>query len=407
MTPYTGELAADVRRHVSHRVGKDGAHAIVDLMNREYHPGMLIHFVCIEYVRVPATYYRPFIIGVGTTKEVNAGKCLTEFMNILNQNGKLSPGCQLFFARHPSDSRWPAAVSNYTKRFGKIQFAHADENPLFVVGTQTQDRMNEELTRPYDHRRELKELTQRKANEVGMSTHPFVKVVFPPRVVLHQEFVPPRRVTNTNTECNVGTPRRDTGTGGPSSTTTTSSAVAMHSPPATPTLTTGAPAPATTASTNAVATHTPNPATPTLTTGAPAPATTASTNAVATHTPTPATPTLTTGAPAPETTPESERIRTMLVEMRAEQESQLGVMIQEFRVMLRVANDDDDDSGQRDVHDDADRQWAISEDEVIQSIEQEEALAEELVQQSQPTGGPDDDAALLALLPDQCSWCGR
>ena len=97
----------------------------------------------------------------------------------------------------------------------------------------------------------------------------------------------------------------------------------------------------------------------------------------------------------------------MLVEMRAEQESQLGVMIQEFRDMLRVANDDDDDdSGQRDVHDDADRQWAISEDEVMQSIEQEEALAEELVQQSQPTGGPDDDAALPALLPDQCSWCG-
>ena len=58
----------------------------------------------------------------------------------------------------------------------------------------------------------------------------------------------------------------------------------------------------------------------------------------------------------------------MLVERRAEEETQLGAMIQEFRGMLRVGNDsatcDDHDSGQRDVHDDADRQWTMSEDEL-------------------------------------------
>ena len=78
---------------------------MIDLMNREHPSGMLMHCVCVEYVRLPTLYYRPLIIGVGTTKQVNAGKVLTKFMSILNENGKLSRGCKLFFARHPSDCR--------------------------------------------------------------------------------------------------------------------------------------------------------------------------------------------------------------------------------------------------------------------------------------------------------------
>ena len=75
IAPDTAGKPIDIRHHIKHSIGKEGAFALIELMNK-YHPaGKLIHHVCIEYVRVPAPYYRPFIIG----STVTAGKVLTDF----------------------------------------------------------------------------------------------------------------------------------------------------------------------------------------------------------------------------------------------------------------------------------------------------------------------------------------
>ena len=125
-------------------------------MNK-YHGGSLIHRVCIEYVRLPSHYYRPFIIGGPTTKASQAGNVLTQFMQILHDSNKLSPGCSLQFARHPSDGRWNSAIENYEKVSGEVQYVRAERNPLYVAGEQTQSYLNQVLEHPFDHRFELAE----------------------------------------------------------------------------------------------------------------------------------------------------------------------------------------------------------------------------------------------------------
>ena len=83
MAPYTGDKQVNTHRHVRSRLGKSGAKALIDLMNK-HHDGKSIHRICLEYVRLPADYYRPFIIGSANTIESKAGHVLTQFMEVLN-----------------------------------------------------------------------------------------------------------------------------------------------------------------------------------------------------------------------------------------------------------------------------------------------------------------------------------
>ena len=92
MTSDTAGKPINVRHHVPNRFDKDGAKALINVMNKDNPVGKLIHHVCIEYVRLHSLYYHTFIIGQDETKESQAGKVLTDFMTILNNNKKNSQG---------------------------------------------------------------------------------------------------------------------------------------------------------------------------------------------------------------------------------------------------------------------------------------------------------------------------
>ena len=205
MASDSARKPTDEQHHVPHKLGQAGAKALISLMNRHHPPGKLIHRVCIEYVRLPSHYYRPFIIGNSQTSANRAGKILTDFMVTLNNHHKLSRGCVLQFARHPSDRRWPSAIANYQSVF---EYVAKETNPLYIAGERTQERLNETLSQPYDHQRELHERTKVKSNSPRL-THPFVQFIFPTQR-FRQQFVAPRPLIT-------GSPST-TATGSPSTT---------------------------------------------------------------------------------------------------------------------------------------------------------------------------------------------
>ena len=386
MAPDTAGKPINEQHHVPHSLSKQGANALISLMNRHHPAGKLIHRVCIEYVRLPSQYYRPFIIGSSQTSTNQAGKILTDFMTTLNNHQKLARGCVLQFARHPSDDRWPAAIVNYESVFGKIEYVTGERNPLYIAGERTQDRLNEIMSHPYDHQRELHERTKAKASSPRL-THPFVQFTFPTQR-FRQQFVAPRPLIT-------GSPS----TGSPSTTTMTAVSTGdTHSP----SVNTTTPSPTTmvTAST---------PTTPVTTT-------TISTVSVSTTTPeitpvvvvtpsTPATPVVSTvpllsplfdvsdfdfdtsSVPSadPDPSPNVTGLQSTtgaivhMQEARAEVESDMGAMIDEFRSLMAMTDDDDDGDNnlddvdgvrQRDVHTDSDRSWAMTEDEIVEEVAQ-------------------------------------
>ena len=359
----TGGQQADVQHHVSNRIGKDGALALVALMNK-YHREKLIHHVCIEYVRLPAMYYRPFIIGGGTTIEAKAGNVLTEFMRILNENKKLAGGCVLQFARHPSDSRWLSAITNYETAFGTtIEYVAADENPLYVAGERTQAYLNEILERPYNHREELRE-------RVGTQnyTNPFVQFIFPPRRLctnpsvlpqLRQPFVPPRPVIDPAPE---PAPEPDT------------PATPANEPdaPVTPANEPDAPVTPATPATPANDFNVPI-LHPTIQSIFDVPNFDFDTPSEPSADPDPD-PMVSQSDVSPSTI-----IRNNLQEARAEQESDMGAMIDEFRELMTMSDGSDNDEDgvrQRDVHTDSERSWSMTENEIVEQVVQEEQRAD-------------------------------
>ena len=92
--PSPTACSLDLKHHVVKSLDKEGAQALVSLMSA-HHQGKKLTHVCIEYVRLPASYYRPFIIGGVYTIESTAGSAMIEFMQILNEHDKLAAGCVL------------------------------------------------------------------------------------------------------------------------------------------------------------------------------------------------------------------------------------------------------------------------------------------------------------------------
>ena len=57
-------------------------------------PIVKFDFICLEFVRMPGTYYTDFVTGKGR----NPGYPLLEFIRRLREGDKLNPGCKLLLA---------------------------------------------------------------------------------------------------------------------------------------------------------------------------------------------------------------------------------------------------------------------------------------------------------------------
>lgn len=185
---------ADDTYHVAMAFNRKGAMQLVKLMSTAQHHHKQLHNICVEYVRLPADFYRPFIIGSRATLECNAGRVLIEFVEVLRKHGKLADGCVVHFARHEMDGRWPAAVRNWQHAFDSpIKYVAAEVNPLYMAGEWTAEDLTYDTTRPYDHRKELHKRTINPQQLKKTVTEPFCQFTIRTPGI-SRAFLPPRLV---------------------------------------------------------------------------------------------------------------------------------------------------------------------------------------------------------------------
>ena len=79
--------------HLKHNMNANGASAVITHLNRQ-NATVKFDFICLEYVRMPSTYYTNFVTGDGK----NPGYPLWGFITRLREGGKLNPGCKLLLA---------------------------------------------------------------------------------------------------------------------------------------------------------------------------------------------------------------------------------------------------------------------------------------------------------------------
>ena len=99
-------------------------------------------------------------------------------------------------------------------------------------------------------------------------------------------------------------------------------------------------------------------------------------------------------------------------EARAERESNMGIMISEFREMTipdEVGSDDEADEvvRQRDVHTDNARSWGMTDDQIVEQSSGENQRAEQIVTEATAAvSNNSTNSTIPPLADDQCSWCG-
>ena len=90
MTRECDDTIYDRAHHLKHAMSRKGALALIEHLDRQ-NATVQFDFICLEFVRMPGTYYTDFITGKGR----NPGAPLLGFICCLRDRGKLSSGCKV------------------------------------------------------------------------------------------------------------------------------------------------------------------------------------------------------------------------------------------------------------------------------------------------------------------------
>ena len=105
----------DKVHHLKHAMNQKGASALIKHLDVQ-NPTVKFDFICLEFVRMPGTYYRTFVTGEGN----NPGSPLVGFLRCLRNGGKVNSGCKFLFASVQNKNyRWLATIKLSENEFGK------------------------------------------------------------------------------------------------------------------------------------------------------------------------------------------------------------------------------------------------------------------------------------------------
>ena len=138
------DINCDRVHHLNHKMNKRGAAALIKHLN-EQNPTVKFDFICLEYVRMPGTYYRDFVTGKIAKKP---GTPLLEFLRGLRAAKKLNSGCKLLLVSIGEDERWLKTKQLLEKDFGQVRDVEAKENPYYRACERAQKACVSVL---YDH----------------------------------------------------------------------------------------------------------------------------------------------------------------------------------------------------------------------------------------------------------------
>ena len=93
MTDHCEDTIYDRAHHSKHAMNRQGAIALIEHLDGQ-NPTVKFDFICLEFVRMPGTYYIDFVTGKGK----NPGSPLLGFIRRLREGDKLNPGCKLLLA---------------------------------------------------------------------------------------------------------------------------------------------------------------------------------------------------------------------------------------------------------------------------------------------------------------------
>ena len=129
MTRECDDTIYDRAHHLKHAMSRKGALALIEHLDRQ-NATVQFDFICLEFVRMPGTYYTDFITGKGR----NPGAPLLGFICCLRDRGKLSSGCKVLLAsigNEQEEDRWPRTKELLQTEFGQPREVEANENPFF------------------------------------------------------------------------------------------------------------------------------------------------------------------------------------------------------------------------------------------------------------------------------------
>ena len=109
------DINCDRVHHLNHKMNKRGAAALIKHLN-EQNPTVKFDFICLEYVRMPGTYYRDFV--------------------------------KLLLVSIGEDERWLKTKQLLEKDFGQVRDVEAKENPYYRACERAQKACVSVL---YDH----------------------------------------------------------------------------------------------------------------------------------------------------------------------------------------------------------------------------------------------------------------
>ena len=131
MSNHCDDAIYDQVHHPKHAMNPNGASELIEHLDGQ-NPTVKFDFICLEFVRMPGTYYIDFVTGKGK----NPGSPLLGFIRRLREGDKLNPGCKLLLATvgHKNagySDRWLPMKQLLETNFGKSREVEANANPYY------------------------------------------------------------------------------------------------------------------------------------------------------------------------------------------------------------------------------------------------------------------------------------